>query len=108
MPADRDGVLRIIGHHKYLNTPGPPSIVADIVRKLRQAPGHVFWGDTISLLDEVYTDVSQLLTSSQVTDSYFLSLAASQAGKLATLDRRMSDKATKAGLAALHLISAKE
>ena len=105
-PLTENGVLRIVGHPKYPNTPGPPMIVADVIRALRNVSGHVFWGDTISLFDQTYTDVSQVLTSAQITDSYLLSLAAAQAGKLATFDRRLSVNATKVGKTALYLIPA--
>ena len=104
-PLTENGVLRIIGSPKYPNTPGSPAVVADIVRALRGGTGHVFWGDAISLFDENYTDVSQVLTSAQVTDTYLLSLAAAQGGKLATFDRRLSATATKAGKDALQVVA---
>ena len=104
-PLTENGVLRIIGNPKYPNTPGSPAVVADFVRALRGVTGHVFWGDTISLFDENFTDVSQVLTSAQVTDTYLLSLAAARGGKLATFDRRLSVRATKAGRAALQVVT---
>ena len=104
-PLTENGVLRIIGNPKYPNTPGSPAVVADVVRELRRATGHEFWGDTISLFDENYSDVSQVLTSAQVTDTYLLSLAAAQGGKLVTFDRRLSARATKAGKDTLQVIT---
>ena len=103
-PITENGVIRIVGHPKYPNTPGSPALVAEIVRQLRNLPGQVFWADTISLLDPVYSDVTEILTPRQVTDSYLLALAAAHRGKLATFDVRLSVKATIGGKSALHVI----
>lgn len=103
-PITENGVIRIVGNPRYPNTPGSPAIVAEMVRQLRSLPGQVFWADTISLLDAALTDITKILTSQQVTDSYLLALAAAHGGKLATFDRRLTVTATIGGKAALHLI----
>ena len=79
-------------------------MVADIVRHLRALPGHHFWKDDISLVGSDRVDLARLLTSAQVTDSYLLALAVEHGGQLATFDRRLSPKAVKGGVAALHVI----
>ena len=58
-PLTENGVMRIVGHPKYPNTPGSPAVVAGMLRQMRELPGHLFWADTISLLDEAYSDVSK-------------------------------------------------
>jgi len=103
-PITENGVIRIVGNPKYPNYPGPPSLVANIVSRLRALPGHVFWRDDISLVDAPILDPEKLLTPTQVTDSYLLALAAAHHGRLATFDRRLSTAAVKGGKAALHLI----
>lgn len=103
-PMTENGVIRIVSHSRYPNTPGSAATVAAIVRQLRELPGHVFWPDDISLLSADHVDAGQVLTSTQVTDTYLLALAAAHGGKLATFDRRLSVKAVKGGKAALHLI----
>lgn len=103
-PMTENGVIRIVSHAKYPNTPGSATTVAAIVRRLRELPGHVFWPDDISLLSDDRVDAGQVLTSSQVTDTYLLALAAAHGGKLATFDRRLSVKAVKGGKAALRLV----
>jgi len=103
-PLTENGVIRIVGHPKYPNTPGSTATVAAIVKQLRTLPGHVFWPDDISLVDAGHVDPEQVLTSAQVTDTYLLALAAAHGGQLATFDRRLSVKAVKGGKAALHLI----
>jgi toxin-antitoxin system PIN domain toxin len=105
-PLTENGVIRIVGHPKYPNTPGSPAVIASIVAQLRTLPGHAFWPDDISLAGADHVDPAQILTSGQVTDSYLLALAVIHEGRLATLDRRLSVKAVKGGSTALHVIPA--
>ena len=104
-PTTENGVIRIVGHANYPNTPGSPAVVAAVIAQLRTLPGHEFWPDDISLVDGVSVDASHILTSGQVTDSYLLALAVAHQGSLATFDRRLSAKAVRGGKAALHLIA---
>lgn len=103
-PLTENGVLRIIGHARYPNSPGTPSAVAPLMVGLRALPGHVFWPDDISLLDEDKFDRDCLLSSGQVTDSYLLALACAHGGQLATFDQRLVTSAVRNGAQALHLI----
>ena len=103
-PMTENGVIRIVGHPKYPNTPGSTASVAAIVTQLRALPGHIFWPDDISLVDAGHVDADQVLTSAQVTDTYLLGLAVAHGGRLATFDRRLSVKAVNGGKAALHII----
>lgn len=104
-PMTENGVIRIVGHPKYPNTPGSPAQVAAIVSQLRTLPGHVFWPDDISLVGADHIAPARILTPGQVTDSYLLALAAARQGRLATFDRRLSTRAVRGGDAALHLIA---
>jgi toxin-antitoxin system PIN domain toxin len=104
-PTTENGVIRIVGHPNYPNTPGSPADVAAIVAQLRTLPGHTFWPDDISLVGASHVDLTQVLTSGQVTDSYLLALAVAHQGGLATFDRRLSTKAVRGGKAALHVIA---
>ena len=103
-PLTENGVIRIVGHPKYPNTPGSPAAAAVIVAKLRMLPGHSFWPDDLSLVGSDRVEVSRILTSTQVTDTYLLALASAHGGQLATLDRRLSFAAVKRGKATLHQI----
>lgn len=103
-PLTENGVVRIVGHTKYPNSPGSPAVVASIIARLRFLPGHVFWPDDLSLVSSDHVDPSLLLTSGQVTDSYLLALAVSRDGRLATFDQRLSTKAVRGGRAALHVL----
>jgi len=104
-PLTENGVIRIVGHLRYPNSPGTPAEVAQLMKGLCALPGHVFWPDNISLLDADKIDASRILSSTQVTDSYLLALASAQSGKLATFDRRLVVDAVRGGSKALHLIA---
>lgn len=104
-PLTENGVIRIVGHLRYPNSPGTPAEVAQLMKGLCALPSHVFWPDNISLLDADKIDASRILSSTQVTDSYLLALASAQSGKLATFDRRLVVDAVRGGSKALHLIA---
>jgi toxin-antitoxin system PIN domain toxin len=103
-PLTENGVLRIVGHTRYPNSPGTPSSVASLVAGLRALSGHVFWPDDISLLDTERFDMTRLLSSGQVTDSYLLALACAHGGQLATFDHRLVTTAVRGGAKGLNLI----
>ncbi|MBK6851697.1 MAG: VapC toxin family PIN domain ribonuclease [Burkholderiales bacterium] len=103
-PITENGLLRIVGHPKYPNSPGPPSVVAGALGAIRALPGHAFWADSISLADGAGVDASLLSSHSRVTDSYLLALARANQGKLATLDHKLATEAVLDGQAALALI----
>jgi toxin-antitoxin system PIN domain toxin len=104
-PLTENGVLRIVGHSRYPNSPGTPAAVAPLIASLRALPGHAFWADDISLLNSEKFDITRLLTSAQVTDSYLLALAYAQGGQLATFDRRLVTNAVHHGTQAVCLIN---
>ena len=103
-PITENGVVRIVGHPRYPNTPGSPSVVVGVLQHLRRRAGHVFWPCDISLLDWPRIASGNLLSPGQVTDTYLLALAIAHRGRLATLDRRLSASAVRGGAEALHVI----
>jgi len=103
-PLTENGVLRIVGHSRYPNSPGTPAAVAQLMATLRALPGHAFWPDDISLLEAGRIDATRVLGSAQVTDTYLLALAGAHRGQLASFDRRLITDAVPEGSALLHLI----
>jgi len=103
-PNVENGVIRILGNPKYPNSPGSPAGVLPTILAMRRLPGHVFWADDISIVDDELVHTEKLLTPSQVTDSYLLALAVKREGKLATFDRRLSPAAVRGGKSALHFV----
>ena len=103
-PISENGVLRIVGHPAYGNSPGSPAAVAAVLFDLRTLGNHLFWPDDISLLASDLVDPARLLVSAQVADTYLLALACSKGGRLATLDRRLNTAAVRGGGSGLCLI----
>jgi len=103
-PVTENGVMRIVGHPRYPNSPGSPAAVAHLLASFEELPGHAFWPDDVSLLDRKCIDAARLLDSAQVTDSYLLALARLHGGRLATFDQRLITHAVINGPQALHLI----
>ena len=103
-PITENGVLRILGHPRYPNSPGSPAAVADLLAAFVGLPGHAFWPDDVSLFDQEHVESARLLDSAHLTDSYLLALARAHEGQLATLDRRLVTDAVINGNQALHLI----
>lgn len=103
-PLTENGLVRIVGHPKYPNSPGPPSAVVESLVAIRGLSGHKFWPDTISVADEAYFAAALLSSHARVTDSYLLALAHTNGGRLATMDRKLATEAVPNAKASLELI----
>lgn len=104
-PQTQNGVLRIVGHSRYPNSPGTPAAVATLMIGFLALPGHEFWPDDVTLFDARRIQPDRLLESAQVTDTYLLALAAAHHGQLATFDRHLVTDAVPNGSQLLHQIS---
>jgi len=103
-PLTENGVLRIVSHARYPNSPGTPAAVSKLMTVLCALDGHECWPDDVTLFDRKRIDPSRLLDSAQVTDTYLLALAAAHRGQLATFDSHLVTNAVIDGARALHLI----
>jgi len=103
-PLTENGLVRILGHPRYPNSPGPPGVVVDILRAIRSLPGHVFWPDVLSIADPQHFAAELLSSYARVTDGYLLALARANDGRLATLDRKLAADVVAQGKAAVELI----
>lgn len=103
-PLVENGVARIVGRARYPNSPGPPSVVLEMLLILRRQPGYAFWPDDVSLLDPRWFDLAQFVSHARLTDSYLLGLAASKGGHLASFDRKLDARAVRDGRRHLLLI----
>ena len=86
-PITENGLVRIVGDPRYVGSPGPPTLLIEILESLRSQVDHTFWTETLSIVD-AWRGGLPFLRSSQVTDSYLVALARAHNGRLATLDRR--------------------
>lgn len=103
-PITENGLLRIVGHPKYPNSPGPPSAVVGVLAAMRAMKGHAFWPDSVSLIDTEWVDATLLSSHSRVTDGYLLALARANKGRLATMDTRLATEVVTDGRKYLELI----
>ena len=103
-PLTENGLIRIIGHPKYPNSPGPPSVVLQSLTAIRGLPGHRFWADDLSIADAEFFAPDLLSSHSRVTDSYLLALAHAKGGRLATMDQKLAIEVVPGGRKALALI----
>jgi toxin-antitoxin system PIN domain toxin len=104
-PFTQNAVLRILSGPGYSNAFGTPAVISEILAPLCALPGHVFWPDDLSLLSCAEVELSRLLHSAQISDTYLLALASTHEGQLATFDRRLVVSAVRNGKSALHLIN---
>lgn len=103
-PITENGLIRIVGGPRYPAAGGSPAAAADLLRIARSRPGHVFWGDDISLVSCDHVATERLARPEQVTDTYLLALAVARGGKLLTFDRKLSTSAVIGGADALVVI----
>lgn len=103
-PLTENGLIRIIGHPKYPNSPGPPSVVLQSLAAIRGLVGHKFWPDDISIADDAFFAPELLSSHSRVTDSYLLALAHAKGGRLASMDQKLATEVVPGGKKALELI----
>jgi len=103
-PVTENGVLRIVGHRRYPNSPGTPAVVVELLIPLRKLSGHAFWPDDISLFDRKRVNTAHLLDSTHITDTYLLALAHAYGGQLATFDQRLVTDAVIDGSQSLHVL----
>lgn len=88
-PITQNGFLRIVTQSAYPNRFPLPDALA-ILRRATALPGHMFWPDDLSLLDDTAIDHTRLLGPRQITDAYLLGLAVRRGGRLVTLDTGIS------------------
>lgn len=103
-PLTENGLVRIISHPKYPNSPGPPKVVLHTLAAIRGLAGHQFWPDSLSIADERHFAPGWFSSHSRVTDSYLLALSCANGGRLATMDRSLATEAVLGGKQALELI----
>ncbi|MEW5848746.1 MAG: TA system VapC family ribonuclease toxin [Myxococcota bacterium] len=105
-PLTQNGVVRIAGQPSYPNSPGAPSVVADLLERFTSHARHELWHDDVSILETRVFNRGALGSPAQLTDVYLLGLAMRHNGKLATFDRRIPTGAVRDGAAHLTVIPA--
>ncbi len=99
-PITENGCLRILGHTGYPNGPGSPSEAQILLSSLTAMPGHQFWPDELSLLQEGWP----LPSSRHLTDFYLLALAVRHKARFATFDHDIDAAPLPGGAGALWIL----
>jgi toxin-antitoxin system PIN domain toxin len=88
-PITENGLLRILSHPAYPNSPLPMSDLADRLEEFKKAAlRYRFWNNDYSF-SEWLAGGKLSIGSSQSTDAYLLQLCKRHRGVLATFDRRI-------------------
>jgi toxin-antitoxin system PIN domain toxin len=90
-PLTQTGFVRIVSNPVFsANAPGPEDALS-LLRANLSHPAHTFWTDEISFTSALERLSQRLMGHQQVSDAYLLGLAMHKGGKLATMDRAISD-----------------
>jgi len=103
-PITENGFVRIFGNPRY---PGGPASLEDarsILMEFRQAEGHIFWQDTISVCDASLFPSLGGIVANGLTDLYLLGLVMRHDSRFATFDQRIDPGSLSNGAAALEII----
>ena len=102
-PITENGFLRVLTNPAYGATVGRVSDLAERFSRFRASEGHVFWEDSLSLLDAGTFDWTAGIGHRQLTDIYLLALARARGGRLVTFDRSIPLRAVQ-GATSRHLV----
>jgi uncharacterized protein len=86
-PVTESGFVRVSSNVKAIPAAVSPAAALELLIRLRQQPGHVFWPDDVSLADSSDVPKARLISYTQVTDAHLLALARRHSGRIATFDR---------------------
>ena len=99
-----NGVIRVASQPKYPNCLGTGSRVREAVQRFIRQVSAERCDQEVTLVDDKVLLRPELLTPSRVSDLYLLALAAANAARLVTFDRRIPAEAVSDGSKALELI----
>jgi toxin-antitoxin system PIN domain toxin len=94
----QNGFLRVLTNVRSGVESDRATIFASL-RTLCSSKDHVFWQNSVSLLDESLFDSNVLVSHRHITDVYVLALATKMGGRLATFDKHIPARAVRAATA---------
>jgi toxin-antitoxin system PIN domain toxin len=86
-PLTESGFVRVSSNPRILPEARSPREAIALLRRMVALAGHVFWQDDISIAASDFIDETKLLGHRQITDAHLLAVALRHGGRLATLDR---------------------
>jgi toxin-antitoxin system PIN domain toxin len=104
-PITQNGCVRIMSKPGYPFPGLTTDRVREILAEMTGASGHVFWPDSLSILDKARFRLTGT-GPKQLTDIYLLGLAVANGARLATFDRNIGlDHVVGGGPDAIELIA---
>ena len=92
-PVTQSGFVRVSSNSRAIPDARSPREARDILRRITNLPGHVFWADDVEIANTEHIVWEHLGSHAQVTDAHLLALALQRGGRLATFDRALADLA---------------
>jgi uncharacterized protein len=89
-PLTQSGFITVSSNPRFTPEAKSPQEAALLLRHMIMLPGHVFWNDDISLLEEKWLPIRRIVTHQQVSDAHILAVALRHGGRLATFDRAIA------------------
>ena len=105
-PLTENAFVRITSKPSYPRGTGSVTEQMSVLRELCQIPGHQFWPDDISLIQNKVWSNSDHAHSADLTDLYLIALAVKRGAKFATLDRAIPAHRIRGGKEALFVLPA--
>ena len=94
-PPTEMGFVRLSANPSVVDQPLSPAEAAEVMASLRSMDGHRFWPDAI---DAAAVDWGGALSYRHVPDAHLVAIARQHGGRLATLDRRLVERAQGAAV----------
>ena len=85
-PITQSGFVRLSSNPKILPGAVSPKEALHLLEQITRLPNHLFWEDSIALVDTVVFKDSNIIGYRQITDAYLLSLAIHNKGCLVSFD----------------------
>ena len=86
-PITESGFVRVSSNPATTPEARSPVEAIELLQRMVDQPGHVFWSDDISLATDELVSRQRLVGYRQVTDAHLLSLAIRRGGRLVTFDQ---------------------
>jgi uncharacterized protein len=103
-PITEIGFVRIYGSPSNPAGLGSCTAAVDLLRKLCEADGHLFWPDSITIRDSQHFSGTGKVISKSLTNLYLLALATRFDGRFVTFDGKINASLVREGKNALIVI----
>lgn len=96
-PVTESGFVRVSSNVRVIPDARSPAQAIHLLGRMRALPGHEFWSDDVSPLDDDAAPFGRVVGYRQITDAHLLTLAIRRGGRIATFDRGLGELAAGHG-----------